>query len=235
MKSCIFILLYFQICFATSNTSSTSNTSNTSNTSSSNNAVDTITSSLEEGVHDRDRDHGNNHNDVTSSMDMDISMNMDMNMNMNDDIDDKCSNPNVNVNVHKNSNAQYSFKNQLIMALLKHKLQNPYDGNNDNNIDNGNDTHDYVTIGDDNDVNDDDGKYQSLLCWLYNLKLNIPDEHFSSGIFSVVSFFLLFFLFYKIEDEYIHIRLPWKHGTKVEYGIELARTLYVYYYNQSIH
>ena len=33
---------------------------------------------------------------------------------------------------------------------------------------------------------DDNGKYTSLLCWLYNLKLNIPDESFSSGIISVV-------------------------------------------------
>ena len=31
------------------------------------------------------------------------------------------------------------------------------------------------------------GSYNSMICWLYNLKLNIPDEHFKSGIFSMVS------------------------------------------------
>ena len=36
-------------------------------------------------------------------------------------------------------------------------------------------------------------RYQSLICWLYNLKLNIPDEHFRSGFFSVVSFVFIYY------------------------------------------
>lgn len=51
----------------------------------------------------------------------------------------------------------------------------------------------------DNDVFDynvNDGRYTSLICWLYNLKLNIPDESFRSGIFSVVSELYMFTVFY---------------------------------------
>ena len=33
-------------------------------------------------------------------------------------------------------------------------------------------------------------RYHSLICWLWNLKIALPDEHFKKGILSVVSVFV---------------------------------------------
>ena len=96
------------------------------------------------------------------------AMNGEGNTNNNDsnsdnDITEKCAN---------NSTKQYynSFPSKLLSLILQQGTRDTNMGL-DNNDDNG----------------DDDYKYDSLFCWLYNLKLIVPDEHFRSGIFSVVS------------------------------------------------
>ncbi len=89
--------------------------------------------------------------------------------NNDDDIAHKCSNTNT---------TQDHYSNFLIMSLLRRgNIMIKNNDKQDGSIDDMSTTNGIIG----------NGRYESLICWLYNLKLNIPDEHFSNGIFSVVS------------------------------------------------